>query len=288
MRARANFAIDAIALVIYIVATNPATTGTPVHEWVGIGVAFIAFVHLVSHWSWTIRTLKRFIGRVGRLSRLNVAVDALLLFAFVTVALSGLAVSRSALKPFGLVVADNSIWHAVHSQSATVLLVLMGGNLGLHWSWITSALRHRIFRPMLHPARTFVVLRDRAVADIWLDWRAVRRALLHAARRTAEVAVLVVLLAGCVFGLATQTSGRLLAPWLTMPGGSGTGLSAAVNAGRGVSAATIPVPAADTAESHLVSPAMRAAIRSAHAFLIFGIVIVLAMVFGDLLRPMRA
>jgi len=288
VRARANFAIDALAIVLYVIATNPAGTGTPVHEWVGIGVAFVAFVHVASHWSWTVRTVKRFLGVAGRMPRINLLIDTLLLFAFVTVVMSGLLVSRSALKPLGWLVAEGSVWHAVHSQSATVLLVLMGAHLGLHWSWIASALRHRIFRPMLHPVGTFVHLRDRAVDEWRLDWRGTRDSIGVAGRHTAEVALLIAIFAGCVFGLATQTHGHLLATWLTMPGGSGTGLSATARAAQatGVSAPSTLDPG-DTAESQLVSPAMRAAIRSAHAFLLLVMAMLAAVVVGDLLKPAR-
>lgn len=288
MRARANFAIDALAIVLYVVATNPASTGTPVHEWVGVCVAFVAFVHLASHWSWTVRTVKRLLGVAGRMPRVNLLVDTTLLVAFVTVVMSGLLVSRSALKPLGWLVPENSVWHAVHSQSATVLLVLMGVHLGLHWGWIASALRHRIFRPMLHPVGTFVHLRDRAVEGWRLDWRGARDSIGAACRHTAEAALLIAILAACVFGLATRTNGPLLATWLTMPGGSGTGLSANVRTAQtaGLSAAGVTNPG-DTAESQLVSPATRAVIRSAHAFLLLGVAMLAAMGLGDALKPAR-
>ena len=45
-RNRALF--DAVVLVVYLVAANPALTGVPVHEFIGLGAFVVMGVHIVA------------------------------------------------------------------------------------------------------------------------------------------------------------------------------------------------------------------------------------------------
>jgi hypothetical protein len=289
VRARNNFAIDVLAALVYVISTNPVATGTPAHEWAGIGVAFVVLVHLVGHWRQTAGMLQRFFGQLGRLPRLNLAVDAPLMIAFITVVMSGLLVSRSALRPLGWVVSESSVWHAVHSQSATVLLVLMGVHLGLHWSWISSAIRHRVFRPILHPAATWSWARGTVLRWRPIDLKGELRSLARVGRYTVQAVVLVVVIAAGIYGLTVTTNGAFLAAGLTMPGGSGAGLSAEPPSARAAGrSGSVAVDMRAEAESSGVSESLLAAIRSAHAFVILGLAMLAAAVVGDLVRPMRS
>ncbi len=286
MRARANFAIDLVAAVIYVISTNPVATGTPAHEWVGIGVAFVALVHLVVHWRQAATMLRRFFHGLGRLHRLNLIVDVPLLIAFITVVMSGLLVSRTALEPLGWRVAETSIWHAVHSQSATVLLVLVGVHLGLHWSWILSAVRHRIFRPMLHPVATIAWAGGRARDARARGRTQGRHVLAGVVRHTVLATALVALLAAGIYGVTVATNGAYLASGLTMPGGSGTGLMAEApgTGATDLTKSSEDVMRAQAAERG-VSVLTLASIRSAHAFLLLGLALACAAAVADILRP---
>jgi len=217
MRARTNLLIDAGILAGYLVATNPVTTGTPVHEWLGIGLALVALVHLVVHWEWTVRAARRLLGRLGALPRVNFMLDVALLAAIVTCVVSGLAVSRSALAFVGRTMSDTSVWHSIHSESSTVLLALVGVHLGLHWHWAVSAIRHQIVGPLRrlgsnhgspivrvagsHSARQSVGPRIAAVAS-------------HTAWALAAIAVV----AAAVWVIAPASQGHL--SWLVLPGGA--------------------------------------------------------------------
>jgi len=101
----------------------------------------MAFVHLVVHWELTVHAARRFLIRLGSIPRVNFVIDAALLAAIVACVMSGLAVSRSALSFLGRAVSDTRVWHAVHAESSTVLLALIGVHLGLHWSWAASVMR---------------------------------------------------------------------------------------------------------------------------------------------------
>lgn len=281
MRARTNFTIDVIALLGYLVSTNPASTGTPLHEWVSVGIAFVAFVHLVLHWSWATRTVRRFLSRIGQLSRMYLIIDTLLLLAFVSVGLSGMMVSQSVLKPFGWVVAEDSVWHSVHSQSATVLLVLMGVHLGQHWRWITTAVRHRIVRPLLGTsAGTGTRERSarRSLTTVTGDLR-------EFTRQAAQAALLIAVLAGCLYGIASRPGVDLGVPWLTMPGGSGSGRTVEEAVAHDIGPAEGPSSAVKANDDTASDTLTRAAVRGAHAFLLLGVAMLVTIGIDDTVRP---
>lgn len=281
MRARTNFTIDVIALLGYLVSTNPASTGTPLHEWVSVGMALVAFVHLVLHWSWATRTVRRFLGRIGRLSRMYLIIDVLLLLAFVSVGLSGMMVSQSVLKPLGWVVAEDSVWHAVHSQSATILLVLMGVHLGQHWRWITTAVRHRIIRPLLGTS-------DGTGARERSERRGITAVTGNAhefSRQAAQAALLIAVVAGCLYGIASRPGVDLAVPWLTMPGGSGSGRTVEEAVAHDIGPSEGPSSALKANDDAAQDTLVRAAVRGAHAFLLLAVAMLVTIGIDDTVRP---
>jgi len=270
MRARTNLLIDAIILAGYLVATNPVTTGTPVHEWLSIGLALVALVHLVVHWDWTVRVTRRLLTRLGTLPRINLLVDAALLAAIVTCVLSGLAVSRAALSFAGRTVSDTSIWHAVHSESSTVLLALVGVHLGLHWSWVASTIRYQVVGPLLRPGAGPTAVAARR-ADRRTPTPLTHQAFVAAAR-TAGVLAVVAILAAAVWTIAPAAQDHL--SWLVLPGGMAV-------AGQHADIA-VASRAATTAAGFAGSSAQRVAVRVSHSL----VVLVLAGGLGVALREL--
>jgi len=284
MRARTNLLIDVAAISIYLIATNPVATGTPVHECLSIGAALIAFVHLVRHWDWTVHVAQRIVRRLGAASRVNFVVDVALLVAFVTVVMSGLAVSRSALEPLGRVVSETSPWHAIHSQSSTVLLALMGLHLGLHWHWLASTFRHQVVTPLSNPGATHqragsVASRPRNAAGA-----RPRRGRLHSVGNVVATALVTLAIASAVYFAVGATGGRVLPTWLALPGAPGAALS---TLGRPLPApgdradvAAAVEPASAAAQGFDGTPAERIAVRAGHSL----VVVTIAMLLGVALR----
>lgn len=147
MKVRTRFLVDAVALVLFVVAMNTAATGIPLHEWLSVGVAGLIVFHLVTEWDWTIHVVTRFFRRLAGLSRLHLFVDVVLFVAFVLVMLSGFLVSQSIVPLLGGQVPFGPTWRIVHALSADLALVVLGVHLGLHWRWVVSASRHLGARP---------------------------------------------------------------------------------------------------------------------------------------------
>ena len=109
-RNRALF--DAVVLVVYLVAANPALTGVPVHEFIGLGAFVVMGVHIVASGDGLAGR-----GRAGRL-----ALNIVLLVALAACVVSGVMVSGAALPSLGLYATGYSFWDPLHAVAAKVLL----------------------------------------------------------------------------------------------------------------------------------------------------------------------
>ena len=110
-RNRALF--DAVVLVVYLVAANPALTGVPVHEFIGLGAFVVMGVHIVASGD----------GLAGRAGRL--ALNIVLLVALAACVVSGVMVSGAALPSLGLYATGYSFWDPLHAVAAKVLLAAL-------------------------------------------------------------------------------------------------------------------------------------------------------------------
>ena len=133
--------LDAVLFGGFLVALWLDLTGLALHQWLGIAVGALAGYHLIAHWTWVEAVTSRIFGRANRQSRQFYAVDAGLAVGFATIAVTGLVISTW----FDLGLASYAIWRNVHVLASVVTLALVVAKIGLHWRWIVSTARRRIF-----------------------------------------------------------------------------------------------------------------------------------------------
>lgn len=136
-----NLAIDALALAVYLVVANPAITGIGLHEWLGIGLLGVFFVHALVHADWVGGALRVASCRPSAALVGNLALDALLVVAFMTVTVSGLGMSGAVLPTFGIYAEGYYFWNPLHASAAKVLLASLLVHLVVHGTWIARAIR---------------------------------------------------------------------------------------------------------------------------------------------------
>ena len=137
MERRRNLAIDLIALVVYLVAANPALTGIGVHEWLGLGVLVAFLAHAAMHLDWAGSVLGG-LGGAPWGTRGNLVLDALILVAFMVVTVSGLCVSGAVLPALGLYSEGYFFWDPLHAIAAKALLALLLVHVIVHGKWIVG------------------------------------------------------------------------------------------------------------------------------------------------------
>ena len=142
MDLRKSLIVDAIVLVVYAVAANPAVTGIGVHEWLGVGALVVLVVHAAMHVDYLVETIRHAAHRRGM--RLAKAVlDAALVVVFMLCCVSGLMVSGAVLPAFGLYAEGYYFWDPLHAASAKLLLALLLVHVAANWKLVAAGLKKK-------------------------------------------------------------------------------------------------------------------------------------------------
>lgn len=107
-----RIAFDIMLLAFYLVTANPATTGMPLHEYLGVGVFVLMVAHVVMSGE----------GLGGRGRWTQRVLNGVLLVALAFCVVSGIMVSGALLPSLGLYATGYYFWDPVHALSAKVLL----------------------------------------------------------------------------------------------------------------------------------------------------------------------
>lgn len=140
---RRKLAIDVAIAVVYLVSANPAVTGIAVHEWIGLAVLVVFFAHCVGGCDHAISIVRAGLRGPKRARVLTVALDVLLAFSIVAVAMSGLMISATVLPAFGWVAEGYFFWGPFHAFSAKVLLALLLVHVVVHGPWMARVLKEK-------------------------------------------------------------------------------------------------------------------------------------------------
>lgn len=142
---RANWIMDAALFGGFLTAMALDLTGVALHQWLGIAIAGLAGWHLAAHRGWVKTITARFFGHINGRARLFFFVDAGLAAGLLTISGTGLVISTWA----SLTLANHDAWYAVHVAASLMTLALLVAKIGLHWRWIVSVARRRIWpRPI--------------------------------------------------------------------------------------------------------------------------------------------
>ncbi len=135
---RINLVMDIICVVIYLVVANPSWTGIGVHEWLGLGIFVLLFVHVLFHMDWVFSTTKRAFTKPSWATTGNWILGVLLLITLMLCIISGLFISGDVLQTFGYYATGYYFWDPLHAFSAKLLLALLIVHIVVHWKWIIS------------------------------------------------------------------------------------------------------------------------------------------------------
>lgn len=142
------FWLDVLLFVSVCALQTLHFTGLILHEWLGLALVPLLFLHLLLAWSWIIAETRRFFSSQPARARVNFLLN-LALFAAVTAATySGLLISQKAIPALTHVpppVFVNWRWDRLHTWFADIVVILVGLHLAINWDW-TLAAAQRLFR----------------------------------------------------------------------------------------------------------------------------------------------
>lgn len=118
-------------------------TGDSLHEWLGAVVFALLIWHLLLNWNWIVGGGKKFFGKLPGIVRFNYVWDFLLYFLFVGATFTGILISRTFLKTFGVSIENDPFMSYLHKRLCFWLIFAFGVHLGVHYRWIFNAFRRK-------------------------------------------------------------------------------------------------------------------------------------------------
>lgn len=143
------FWLDATLLLSICTLQTLHFSGLVLHEWLGLALVPLIFLHLLLAWPWIAAESRRFFTSQPTRSRINYLLN-LSLFAAVTAATySGILISQKAIpsltgsKPAPYM---NWTWDRLHTYFGDLTLVIVGLHLAVNWEWTVAAARKIFYR----------------------------------------------------------------------------------------------------------------------------------------------
>lgn len=126
-----------------------------IHTWSGIGMIVVALVHIIIHWQWFTRMIKRswqqLTGKTGPLNNKgtkNLWANFTIAISFFFCSISGVYFlfvpgNRNSFDP--MLLFSRTVWDLIHTWTGIVVILAAIVHIAIHWNWITNH-TNRIFR----------------------------------------------------------------------------------------------------------------------------------------------
>lgn len=132
-----KIALDAVMAVLLVLMYKKSALGMTFHEIGGLALIGLFVTHHLFNGKWIASVTSRlFMKTTPAKARVQYAVDALLLIAFVLIGLSGAIISKVV---FRLGIAGGG-WKILHYFCAALAVILAGVHIGLHASYLFGVL----------------------------------------------------------------------------------------------------------------------------------------------------
>jgi len=147
-KTRTNLLVDILIFVVFLIVYEEKSTGTAIHEWLGVMLGLFFIVHIILHWKWLVVNTKLFLDRMRTESRINYILDMLIFIGFTTVIFTGIMGSESFLPTFGISTVRGHYWQGIHHLSVNITLFMVAIHFALHWRWIADNFKRYIISPL--------------------------------------------------------------------------------------------------------------------------------------------
>ncbi|HEY2014169.1 MAG TPA: DUF4405 domain-containing protein [Bryobacteraceae bacterium] len=142
-RLKMTFWLDVTLLISICALQAVPFTGLVIHEWLGLAIVGMAFVHLLLAWSWIASQSRRLFAAQSLRARVNYLLNLALFGCVTSVIFSGILISQKAIPALtGIKAAPDMDWRwdTLHNQFSQAVVVLTGFHLAINWDWILAAL----------------------------------------------------------------------------------------------------------------------------------------------------
>lgn len=133
-----NFFLAILLLLFVLLTMEHQATGNVVHEWLGITIFLIVFVHVLLHFEWIKCTTRLFFSGGTGIIRIKYILNILIFADLITILFSGLMISREVLPGLSGQPGNHFFWRSVHHVSADMLLIFTAIHIALNWHRILN------------------------------------------------------------------------------------------------------------------------------------------------------
>jgi len=145
---RSKLWVDILVFVAFLITMDPRGSGLAIHEWLSLSMLAAVTVHVLLNWDWVTEITRRFLAKIGSLTRVNYILNWLLFIDGTLIMISGIMISEIALPYLGIQLPRGFAWRRLHDMSANLMLLLLGVHTALHWNWIVNTFNRYIFQPV--------------------------------------------------------------------------------------------------------------------------------------------
>ena len=141
---RINLWVDIAILIAFLITTAPRFGGIAVHEWLSSAFGVAIVVHLLLHWGWIVRTVRKFFSALPRMTRINAILNIALFIDMTILMFSGFMISRVMLPLLGITPPPGFTWRGLHSLTSNIALLLIGLHIAVHLGWIVDMFNRHV------------------------------------------------------------------------------------------------------------------------------------------------
>jgi len=140
-RLKISFWLSMTLLVSVCALPAVPFTGLFLHEWLGLAIVGMVFVHLLLSWNWIASVSRRLFAAQSARARINYLLNLSLFAALTAAVFSGILISQHAIPALAGKAARNIDWHwhMLHARFAGAVVLLSGFHLAINWEWVLAA-----------------------------------------------------------------------------------------------------------------------------------------------------
>jgi hypothetical protein len=134
---KVKMAIDLVMTILLPILMAYSLIGETIHEWLGILMFLLFFLHHLLNWRWHKTLIK---GHYSALRIFGTAINLILVIIMIVLPVSGIIMAKHTFRFLNLTVGI-SFARVVHMMASYWGFVLMSVHLGLHWNMIMNMVR---------------------------------------------------------------------------------------------------------------------------------------------------
>ena len=138
--------IDLLLIIDTFILVNMDITGHLIHEILGITMAILLLIHIVTNWNW-IKSVTKNIKKVNKKAKIMYVVNILTMIVYLSTILFGIIISHELFK---FETSSNYIFVITHIIFGRLSIIIMLIHIGIHLDRILKSVKNKNIKTSLY------------------------------------------------------------------------------------------------------------------------------------------